>query len=102
MSQCGKFPVPRKPGTCFCCGLVIIESCPTCGNLNHQAENPDYRRLHFRLNNGSVAPISFCTACSHHDWTDSIKLLHVQWAGSLDPTVLGLDDTPAQTWGEVR
>jgi len=101
MSACGKFPIPRLSGTCFCCGTVIIDQCPTCGHLNHRAENPNYRRLHFRLNNGAVAPISFCLMCSQHDWTDATRLLHVQWAGQLDPQVLGLDETPAQIWAEV-
>ena len=98
---CGEFPYPRIPGTCVCCGTVIMATCPTCGEIRRDADHPDYRRLHFRLSTGSLAVASVCPACSDHPWSPSM-CLRLQWVGELDETILGRDDTvPVQTWAEV-
>ena len=101
--ECGEWPYPRKPGTCACCGLPIVTLCETCGAVRTEPEreNPEYRRLHLRLNNGSLLVVSFCSACSVHEWT-SDRLMRLQWLGDIDPMILGRDDTPAQTWAELR
>ena len=100
---CGDWPYPRRPGTCACCGLPIVTLCDTCGAVRTEQgrENPEYRRLHFTLNNGSLLVASFCSLCSEHDWTPD-RLLRLQWLGDVDATILRRDDTPAQTWAELR
>lgn len=99
------FPVPRKPGSCICCGVPIVGT-------------EMYRRIHFTLSDGTVAAVSTRAACEAQDW-DAARIsqldahCHAMWGQQSHPlqkkawdhtTVTFLErntDYPVQTWDEL-
>ena len=106
--EANAFPFPRKPGTCICCGVDIA----TAGHTD------EYRRIHFRLSDGTAAAVSVCPGCESREWTaERIQQLdahcHAMWERVRHPlqekawdhrTVTFLEratEYPVQTWNEL-
>ena len=110
----------NRPRCCADCGMTIL--------VDGQREQPEYRRLHFRLIGNrppdpNVTFVSFCQACAVKPWTrerlDALEaMLKRDWAREVSTMtspsreqmaawydsiqVAGLDARyPVQTWAEV-